>query len=381
MLATGTPEGGPREGRQGEPTAPRPPARDKDALTHSAILMAAGVLVAAVAVCFGLLPMTLNVEPIGVGYTIALGVLAASALVLTVVRLPGQITAYEDLANQEQEPERSTRLYGIYLVGTGYILLLQALTCSIVFAALSWSVGRGREGRLLTAAGEEAPPAGGVLDPGTEGVLANFGELFGSSAEDAYYIAGLFLLSSMVAILGALFFFCTALWKRMGEPERDPFDRRVFWAGLWFRVGEALLFNVVFFLVLRSYAPDQFLLLPLVSLLIGMFLKAGESLVSGIANRVFASIQALVPTEITRRRLLRLLSFRLDGFPGEADEGENGQQMDEVILAIREIPGVEEVTLQPAARTVRVEYDAAATSPRDIRRKVAVRGLRMADVR
>src|SRR4029450_13952027 len=98
------------------------------------------------------------------------------------------------------------------------------------------------------------------------------------------------------------------------SPARETFDRRLFWGGLWFRIAEALLFNLVFFLVLRYYAPDRYLLLLLVSLMVGLFLKAGEWLVSGGAARAIASIQALVPNELSSQRVMRVFAFELSGF-------------------------------------------------------------------
>jgi hypothetical protein len=339
-------------------------------LANSAALLGFGVLLITAALAYTVVPLSLKVEPIN--WWVAAGVATIGALLLAIamLRFPKQVGELEDEAEKEPEPARSTTLYGIYLVGVGFGLLLQALMCSLVFAAAAWSVGQ----RLtINQAAPPIQPVSAAFDPKVQEIA----KLFGGSADEAYFIVGLFALSSLVAMLGAMFFFATSLWSKMSEPEREAFDRRLFWGGLWFRIGEAILFNLVFFLVLRTYAPNQYLLLPLVSLLVGMFLKAGESLVSGIATRVFASIQALVPTDLGSQKVMKLLAFRLEGFDKAATEAEMGKVVSELVAILKGLAGVDHVEADAKALAVRAEYNASTITPEDIERKVQLKGLRM----
>lgn len=88
---------------------------------------------------------------------------------------------------------------------------------------------------------------------------------------------------------------------KTGKPDptpREPFCAPRFWAGLWFRIGEALLFALIAFLIVKSPSLKTWAgtTLLLVSLLLGMFVKSGESLIAGLAFRVFNAIQELVKT-------------------------------------------------------------------------------------
>jgi hypothetical protein len=336
------------------------------ALTNSAMLLALGVIAIAVALSFGVVPLVLNATPMDWRAAGLIGGVGLLTLALVMWRFPSQVNDLETQAEKEPEPKKSTTLYGIYLVGIGFALLLQAATCSIVFAAVAWSVGqRMRAGQPLLALN---PP------PATD----DWGRLFGTTQEQAFFIVALFALSSLVAILGALFFFATSLWKKMGDAGREPFDRRMFWGGLWFRLGEAILFNLVFFLVLRYYASNSFLLLPLMSLLVGMFLKSGETLVSGIAERVFASIQALVPTDLSAVKMMKLFVFKVGGFapPDDPDMMKKRVEQD-VVAAVKSLAGVDRVEADGKTFWIRVEYNAAQVTVEDIQRKVELTGLRI----
>lgn len=82
------------------------------------------------------------------------------------------------------------------------------------------------------------------------------------------------------------------------DEECKPYDRTRLWAGLWYRLGEAILFALVIFLVIHSTEEEvpgnvEALLL-LVGLLMGMFVKPAELLVNGLAVRVFAAVKGLV---------------------------------------------------------------------------------------
>jgi galactitol-specific phosphotransferase system IIC component len=108
-----------------------------------------------------------------------------------------------------------------------------------------------------------------------------------------------------------------------------------------------------------------------------MFLKAGESLVSGIATRVFASIQALVPTDLGGQKVMKLLAFRLEGFDKAATEAEMGKVVSELVAILKGLAGVDHVEADAKALAVRAEYNASTITPEDIERKVQLKGLRM----
>jgi hypothetical protein len=81
----------------------------------------------------------------------------------------------------------------------------------------------------------------------------------------------------------------------------EPFSAARFWGGLWYRVGEAMLFALVILLFVAGsggaapsgVSPKGPMVL-LAALLLGMFVKAAESLISGLADKLFASIKAFV---------------------------------------------------------------------------------------
>lgn len=77
---------------------------------------------------------------------------------------------------------------------------------------------------------------------------------------------------------------------------KERFDKTRFWGGLWFRIGEGLVFTLVIFLiVIGSSSPatsGAYLLLA--SLLLGMFVKTGEGLIAGLADKFFAAAKAIV---------------------------------------------------------------------------------------
>jgi len=380
----------PRSGEVGTPQALAPGQNDQNPrlkilrLAASGILLAFGVLTIAFEFCFWTLPLLLKVVPamseLSNWVALSLGIIAVVwAIVLG--------RSYFRDANDPDtlsEPERSKGLYGHYLVGLGFALILVALVCSMVFTGVAWSVGQERMG--ITAVGHVAEPLMGNTWDGKEAELAGpggnvlterFGLLFGDSAEDAYFTVGLFALSSGVSILGALFFFVTALWAKMKEPEREPFDVSLFWAGLWFRLGEAALFNLVFFLLLRTYAPDRYLVLPLVSLLVGMFLKAGETLVSGLATRVFAAFEALVPASMEPREQLRLLIFSFPGLLAKKEAEDTAKTFTDLAEAIEALPGVINVTQNAANFQLGVQYDAVKINPARIKQEATLRGLKV----
>jgi hypothetical protein len=103
------------------------------------------------------------------------------------------------------------------------------------------------------------------------------------------------LLALGFTIMGALFFFAKSLWEKMKADPIVPFDERIFWAGLWFRLGSAVVFTVVIFLALLYKGYAQALnIMPFVALLVGLSVKGAENLIAGITTRIFDAINGLV---------------------------------------------------------------------------------------
>lgn len=141
---------------------------------------------------------------------------------------------------------------------------------------------------------------------------------------------GIILLASVgLAALGSLFFTADALREKRDANDED-FSVRAFWGGLWFRMGESILFALVLFLLLAgnqsngsSDSYDRYFgLFPLIALLMGMFVKSGERLIFGIAHRLFAAVEALVPA--TKERPLGTDTQNSPGRPQNVrlDEGD-----------------------------------------------------------
>lgn len=131
-----------------------------------------------------------------------------------------------------------------------------------------------------------------------------FSGLTNSRWQDADAAVALLCSTVGLTLLGALFYIASRVWIKMQSTE-EPFNKGVFWGGLWFRLGEALVFMAVFFWLITVYASEEdnlMVAMPLLGLLVGMFLKAGEKLITGLASRVFASVEALIPPRDERSR-------------------------------------------------------------------------------
>ncbi len=196
-------------------------------------------------------------------------------------------------AGGRDERGRSQSLYHRFLVGLGFLLFGVSLLAVTGFAGMLHSDqipanGAAFAKRLLdnTAATPEAAagtPAGRML-------------------------AVMLLVSAALALVGASFFVTGAMREHQGNnlenPEVESFDESRFWGGLWFRLGQAVLYTLVFFIVLWSGLPGtgngegaitgSMVVMPVVGLLIGMFVKAGEALVAGVAERILNAVSALV---------------------------------------------------------------------------------------
>ncbi|MEE8583399.1 MAG: fibronectin type III domain-containing protein [Acidobacteriota bacterium] len=103
------------------------------------------------------------------------------------------------------------------------------------------------------------------------------------------------IISCGLGVLGSVFFTANTLHRKRGQVE---FDVEKFWSGFWFRLGESVLFALVLFLAIIAFQenPDKYLayLIP-TALLIGMFVKTGERLIFGLAERIFAMMRGILP--------------------------------------------------------------------------------------
>lgn len=213
-------------------------------------------------------------------------VLLVLGLVITVAGISGIRAVAAACTDRTAE---SQALYHRFLVGLGFLLFAVSLLAVVGFAGMLYrdqvpSSGAGFKARL--AEGRETPvtqarPAGPML-------------------------AVMLLVSAALSLVGATFFVTGSMREHQVSNAKDGselFDECKFWGGLWFRLGQAVLYTLVFFIVVwaglpgsgtSEGLPDSMIVLPVVGLLLGMFVKAGEALVAGLAERILGAVSALV---------------------------------------------------------------------------------------
>lgn len=235
------------------------------AATVGALLLLPGLLCLTCALSWW--PVYFDREAV-VNWPQVLWAFVGSVLTILAAYIGGQWLAYSEWA------ATNDRQYGRYLVGVGYALVTLVLVDIVLFAGLA------RRNILQVIV-----PWGG--DVGSETVLS--APLAGGAV-----LAGELLVALLLAVSGALFYIANAL--RTKRDSAELFDYSRFWSGLWFRLGEVALFTLVLFVVSRwqNWRSPTFFLPPL-ALLIGMFVKSGEQLIFGLAERIFAATAALLP--------------------------------------------------------------------------------------
>lgn len=184
-----------------------------------------------------------------------------------------------------KDPETSSKMFSSYLIGLGYFLLVDAIVTMVAITGLAAT------GQL-----DDILKHGAALIEQASGAAAQTATaLTPEETRRGFMTQAVILgLSLAMAILGALFYFANSLWAKFGD-EKIMFNRNVFWAGLWFRLAEAVVFTLAFFLALRFYADANTLyLMPMIGLFVGMTVKSAEALVFGIAERTLAAAVALV---------------------------------------------------------------------------------------
>jgi len=286
-------------------------------------------------------------------------IVGGSGLALTLAGLVGFAASWAFMVAKEDRflrdsVERNRTLFGRALVGLGFALLCVAVGNAVSIITLSY---RNRV---------------------TEVLYTRYDENQLMEGDDTAIILS---LSFSFALLGALFFFCTSIWKKIKQDPVERYDNRLFWAGLWFRLGEALIFSLVIFLVL-VYAKQANIGIALlvISLLMGMFLKAGEATMQGLSARVFRAFEALLPIQEeaeTTAVFEYLVSLKA------ADNLESNSRADELRQQLLRVEGVKAVTLRPQPGnekslasstnyTLRVRYDARRLNVSDLIRLITL---------
>ena len=181
----------------------------------------------------------------------------------------------------------------------------------------------------------------------------------------------LIMVSLCMASLGALFFFCNSIWQKVSDgPEKmEAFSAGEFWGGLWFRLGEAIIFTIVFLLVMLSINISSSLTtysLPIIALLLGMFLKAGEALIYGIAQRLFDGFSALVQTQATGDTLVVY------------DYDTASAVSADLLAKLKSTSGVQSASFDPATNRLRLLIKGNSPSASDVVKTALVQGTGLA---
>lgn len=210
-------------------------------------------------------------------------VLVATGLAFTVA---GMSVVRAEAARCSDPKIESQGLYQRFLVGLGFLLFAVSMLAVVGFA-----------GMLHT---NQIPASGAAFKARLVGDATTGGGGGGPM------LAVMLLVSGALSVVGATFFVTASMREHQANNARDgseAFSESRFWGGLWFRLGQAVLYTLVFFIVLWAGLPgagasaalsDSMIVLPVVGLLIGMFVKAGEALVAGIAERILGAVTALV---------------------------------------------------------------------------------------
>lgn len=224
-------------------------------------------------------------------------------------------------APEEGHPRFSKIMFGRYLVGVGFVLLLDALISVVAVAGLAKA---GVLPYVFAARGTVSLPANGIdantnaetaavvvgaaaaadtaEKPQPEKALPLPAAASGKTASSKLTVGQQNLVTTLqmlfalgFTVMGALFFFSKALWVKMRAEPGEAFDRRIFWAGLWFRLAEAIVFTLVVFVALRfNNYTEAAGWMPFIALIVGLSVKATENLIAGLTDRVLAGIGAFV---------------------------------------------------------------------------------------
>ncbi len=180
----------------------------------------------------------------------------------------------------------------------------------------------------------------------------------------------LLLMCLGMAVLGALFFFANSLWDKLKTAE--VFDYSTFWGGLWFRIGEAIIFTTAIFVALTCAGHQTGCVLLLLSLFVGMFLKSGEALIAGLATRVFASFSQLVPTPQAGGTKESVASFQLSKPGGSVP---SSGEFSTVVQALAKLKGMKDVKGPFDSAELRVRFEPDALTVDEIKNTILMNGF------
>ena len=188
------------------------------------------------------------------------------------------------------QPFGSVANFNQALVVIGYALVIMAV---LNFVALA---GFASQGKLDGVLGVAATAPTDSPDSSTSAIPL--------TASNKYYTLRLILMPGF-AVLGSMFFVAGALRRKRdmlekANPTGTPdFDSAKLWAGLWYRLGEAVLFALVIFLLFRAeiiFSDQAFseTWLLVLALLLGMFVKPAELLINGLAVRLLNGVNGML---------------------------------------------------------------------------------------
>lgn len=262
---------------------------------NQSLLMSVGSFVFLCFVIDGVIVLSASLDSkrpsISTGNGWLLVILGIAALILGILSLHGLNSLDPaEMPTEERRRKASDALYSRYLVGLGFFLFVDAMINMVAFAGFAAS------GKL----NEIFPLGDGALDSKAipeEGVLhwiATYLKTLFSGGQDRIVLTAILSLSLGMALLGALLFFAKSLWDKY-EARQEIFDSNIFWAGLWFRLAEAITFTVAMFLFFRFNGyKTAITCLPMIALFLGLTVKSSENLIFGLAERLLASVTSLV---------------------------------------------------------------------------------------
>lgn len=213
---------------------------------------------------------------------------SSSPWFLSVALMAGLWTVFtlQPKPTEATDPKMNAEMFSSHLIGLGYFLLVDAILTVVALACLA---ATGQLDDVLKHGANLVTAATGASS-NSPTVAADAVELRRGFVTQAVILG----LSLAMAILGALFYFANSLWTKFAA-KTEMFNQNVFWAGLWFRLAEAVVFTLAFFLALRFYSTaDSLYLMPMIGLFVGMTVKSAEALVFGLAERTLAAATALV---------------------------------------------------------------------------------------
>jgi hypothetical protein len=247
-------------------------------------------------------PQLFNRYLIGVGYALALLALLNFVALAGFARV-GQLIPILSVSFTSAPDQAATSVYRVlFMVLAPDFAVLGALFFTANSLRLKRegfagaSLGRPADGRPATPPAAGSPggaPVQGGTGPGATGRGSD-----GGRADQAAGSAGSGELVSSAATTEQTRITSSAPLtierQQTTELTPEPFDTNRFWGGLWFRLGEAVLFTLVVFLLGVGSTKLTGASLLLVALLLGMFVKTGEGLIAGIAEKVFAAVSTIV---------------------------------------------------------------------------------------